>query len=223
MNTNATSKPHFLKAWRVLKLRARFALLTFFFILIAAGLTVYSVPPQYYSKVRMEVKPLRSYTKELQPPMASNDPQFMAAQFQIIQSTETLYPVIDRLELVREFSSPGRTLTREQVYDRLKQALQLQQLRDTGLIELGVYDTDQTRAANIANTIAAVYQERRRMDRQRNWERGMELLRHEVDKLREAVEAAKGEATALRQQSAIMDPNPDDPTATPSYGVDLGE
>jgi len=125
------------------------------------------------------------------------DPQFVATQFQILQTTEILYPVIDRLELVKEFSPAGQRLPIQQVYMRLRRSMQLQEVRMTGLIDIGVYDTDATRAANIANTIGVVYVERRRADLQKGVDRGLEQLTEEVAKQRAAVVAASGEAATL--------------------------
>ena len=126
----------------------------------------------------------------------SYDPQFVATQFQILQKTEILYPVIERLELVKEFSPPGQRLPLQQVYFRLKRSMQLQEVRNTGLIEIGVFDTDAQRAANIANTIAVVYQEKRRADLQKNVDRGLEQLQDEVEKQRKTVEEAVGQGDA---------------------------
>jgi uncharacterized protein involved in exopolysaccharide biosynthesis len=61
------------------------------------------------------------------------DPQFVATQFQILQKTEILYPVIDRLELTKEFGPPGGKAPLQQVYFRLKGAMKLQEVRNTGL------------------------------------------------------------------------------------------
>ena len=96
------------------------------------------------------------------------DPQFVATQFQILQTTEILYPVIERLELVKEFSPVGQKLPMEQVCRRLRRAMQLNDVRNTALIDVGIYDTDHQRAANIANTIGVVYVERRRADLQKS-------------------------------------------------------
>ena len=68
--------------------------------------------------------------------------------------------------------------------------MQLQEVRNTGLIEIGIYDTDAQRAANIANTIAVVYQEKRRTDLSKNVDRGLEQLEEEVEKQRKVVEEA---------------------------------
>jgi succinoglycan biosynthesis transport protein ExoP len=211
MNDSNEVKLHFLDYWRVIKLRMGLILLTFFLVMVTAGVTTYFLPKQYFSKVTMEVKmdnsgPISPFGGNMQ---RSYDPQFVATQFQILQKTEILYPVIENLELVKEFSPEGQRLPLQQVYFRLKRSMQLQEVRNTGLIEIGVYDTDPQRATNIANTIAVVYQEKRKADLNKNVGRGLEQLQDEVDKQRKVVEIASGKQMQIRQEQGIVDPDPE--------------
>jgi len=211
MNDSNEVKLHFLDYWRVIKLRMGLILLTFFLVMVTAGVTTYFLPKQYYSKVTMEVKmdnsgPINVFGSGMQ---RAYDPQFVATQFQILQKTEILYPVIENLELVKEFSPAGQRLPLQQVYFRLKKSMQLQEVRNTGLIEIGVFDTDAQRATNIANTIAVVYQEKRKADLTKGVDRGLEQLQDEVEKQRKTVEDASGKAMQIRQEQGIVDPDPD--------------
>ena len=215
MNDTNEVKLHFLDYWRTIKMRMGLILLTFFLVMVTAGVTTYFMPREYFSKVRMEVKPDGSGPIGVfgSGMMRNYDPQFVATQFQILQTTEILYPVIERLELVKEFSPAGQKLPMEQVYRRLRRAMQLQEVRNTGLIDIGIYDTDHQRAANIANTIGVVYVERRRADLQKSVDRGLEQVQEEVTKQRAAVVTASGEAAKLRTQGNIVDPDPDNNNA----------
>ncbi len=211
MNDTNEVKLHFLDYWRVVKVRMGLILLTFFLVMVTAGVTTYFLPREYFSKVQMEVKPdgtgpigvfgsgmARSY-----------DPQFVATQFQILQTTEILYPVIERLELVKEFSPVGQKLGMEQVCRRLRRAMLLHDVRNTALIDVGIFDINSQRAANIANTIGVVYVERRRADLQKSVDRGLEQVQEEVTKQRAAVLTASSDAAKLRTQGGITDPDPD--------------
>ena len=60
MNDTTEVKLHFLDYWRTIKLRMGLILLTFFLVMVTAGVTTYFLPRQYYSKVTMEVKPDKS-------------------------------------------------------------------------------------------------------------------------------------------------------------------
>ncbi len=211
MNDTNEVKLHFLDYWRVIKVRMGLILLTFFLVMVTAGVTTYFLPREYFSRVRMEVKqdnsgPVGTFGSAM---ARGFDPTFVATQFQILQTTEILYPVIERLELVKEFSPSGQRLPMQQVFYRLRRAMKLQEVRNTGLIDIGIYDTDSQRASNIANTIAIVYQERRRADLQKSVNRGLEQVQEEVTKQRQAVAAASSEAANLRTQGRIIDPDPD--------------
>src|SRR4051812_33975345 len=110
MNESTEVKLHFLDYWRIIKLRMGLILLTFFLVMVTAGVTTYFLPKQYFSKVTMEVK--RDNSSPVNPlgggMQSSYDPQFVATQFQILQKTEILYPVIETLDLEKEFSPPGQ-------------------------------------------------------------------------------------------------------------------
>lgn len=216
MNESNEVKLHFLDYWRVIKLRMGLILLTFFLVMVTAGVTTYFLPKEYFAKVTMEVKQDNSGPVDLfgSGRQRGYDPQFVATQFQILQKAEILDPVIERLELVKEYSPPGQQLPAQQVQIRLKKSMQLQEVRNTGLIEIGIYDTNAQRATNIANTIAVVYQEKRKSDLSKNVDRGLEQLQDEVEKQRKAVQEASLDAMKIRQEQGIIDPDPDKENST---------
>jgi capsular exopolysaccharide synthesis family protein len=211
MNESAEVKLHFLDYWRVIKLRMGLILLTLFLVVVTAGVTVYFLPREYLSKVTMEVKPDNSGNVQVFGPGGQHayDPQFVATQFQILQRTEVLYPVIQRLDLIKEFSPPGQHLPLQDVYYRLKGAMKLQEVRNTGMIEIGAYDTEPQRAANIANAIATVYQDIRQQDLADLTTNGLAQLQDELERQRKVVESNSAEAMKIRARDGIVDPDPD--------------
>ena len=211
MNENNEVKLHFLDYWRTIKMRMGLILLTFFLVMVTAGVTTYFMPREYYSHVEMEVKsdnsgPIGVFGGGM---ARTYDPQFVATQFRILQTTDILYPVMERLDLTKEYSPSGQRLAPEQVLRRLRHSMQLQEVRNTGLIDIGIFDTNHDRAANIANTIGVVYVERRRADLLKNVSRGLEQVQEEVTKQRGIVLAASSEAASLRTKGGIVDPDPD--------------
>ncbi|MEP6673141.1 MAG: polysaccharide biosynthesis tyrosine autokinase [Chthoniobacter sp.] len=220
MNDSNEVKLHFLDYWRTIRLRMGLILLTFFLVMVTAGVTTYFLPKQYFSKVTMEVKSDFSAKVGTFGPgslRGSYDPQFVATQFQILQKTEILYPVIERLDLIKEFSPPGVRLPLQQVYFRLKGAMKLQEVRNTGLIEIGAFDTDPQRAANIANAIAVVYQERRQNDLEKETTAGLDQLKDEVERKRKDVETTAATAMQIRARDGIVDPEPDKENSNVGY------
>lgn len=221
MNDSSEVKLHFLDYWRVIKLRLGLIMLAFFLVMITAGVTTYFLPREYYSKATMEVKednsgPIRPF--EQGGGRTSYNQQFVTTQFQVLQKAEILNPVIERLDLMKELSPPGGArLTPQQVILRLKRAMQLQEVRNTGLIEIGVFHTNNVLAANIANTIASVYQEKRQSGTEQSVNKSLAQLEEEVRKQSQVVMESSSEAQKLRMRLGINDPDPESntPVLTP--------
>jgi len=212
MNESNEVKLHFLDYWRVIKLRFGLILLVFFLVMVTAGVVIKFLPKEYLSTATMEVKQDNSGPMQL--PFGGNgrqgyDPQFVATQFQILQKTEILYPVIERLKLTEDYSATGGRLPLAHAYAKLRNSMNLKEVRNTSLIEIGVYDTDAQRAANIANTIAVVYQEKRTADLRKSMDNGLDQLKDQVEKQREVVEHTAGDAMKIRARDGIIDPDPD--------------
>jgi len=211
MNEPSEVKLHFLDYWRVIKLRIGLILLVFFLVMVTAGVTLKFKAREYLSTVTMEVKQDNTGGIKVFGEGGSRgyDPQFVTTQFQVLKKTEILYPVIEQLKLIEEFSAPGQRMSRDQVATKLRNSLNLQEVRNTSLIDIGVFDTEAQRAANIANMIARVYQEKRRQDLQENMDSGLDQLQDQVEKQRKAVEQAAGDAMKIRARDGIIDPDPD--------------
>jgi polysaccharide biosynthesis transport protein len=211
MNDSNEVKLHFLDYWRIIKLRMGLILLTFFLVMVTAGVTTYFLPKEYFSKVTMEVRrdntsPVNVLGSGMQ---SSYDPQFVATQFQILQKTEILYPVIETLDLVKEFSPPGQRLPLQQVYIRLRKSMYLQEVRNTSMIEIGVFDTDAQRAANIANTIAVVYRDRRSSELSTSVGRGLDQFKDQIDSQQKLVTELSKKAALMRVEEHIPDQDPE--------------
>jgi len=217
MNDTSEVKLHFLDYWRVIKMRLGLIMLAFFLVMVTAGVTTYFLPREYFAKVSMEVKPDGSGPVSVfGSARAGYDPQFVATQFQILQKTEILYQVIDRLSLELELSPPGMKLPKQAIYARLRRMMSLQEARNTGFIEVGVYHTDAQLAANIANTIAVVYQDARMQDTAKSVNSGLQQLEEEVDKQRKLVSENSRIAARIRSEKGINDMNPEDFTSSPT-------
>ena len=103
MNESQQSNGRVLKYVRILQYRWRLILITFSVVMVTSGVIVSFLPRQYFSKVTLEVsRLLPNYRGEI-----------TSAHLEILESTEILYPVIDTLDLVKEFSPPRRRLTQQ--------------------------------------------------------------------------------------------------------------
>lgn len=210
MNDSNEVKLHFLDYWRVLRVRWGIISLSFLLVVVTAGVTVYFLPRQYFSKVSIQVKQDDSKLDIFgNRGGVGTDMRFAPTQFQIIQRKEILYPVIENLKLEEKWSSGGQRYPKESIYFMLLKRLDMKEVRNTDLIEIGVFSTDPQEAANIANQIAVVYQDRRRQDQEQLVSRGLSQLQEEVLKQRKKVEEAANEAAQIRVKEGIVDFNPE--------------
>jgi succinoglycan biosynthesis transport protein ExoP len=206
-------KLHFLDYWRVIRVRWGLIALVFLLVVISATVTVSFLPKEYFAKVTMEVKSdeNRGFTPGGGAGGFIYNPQFVATQFQILRKTEILYPVIDQLGLIKAFSGDGPPRTKQDVFFSLVNDLDMQEVRNTSLIEVGVWNMDANMAANIANTIAVVYRNKRLEDLQSSLERSLQQYTDEVKKQEKLVTDAAVELAKIRVRDKINDPDPENP------------
>jgi capsular polysaccharide biosynthesis protein len=185
--------------------------ITLALLLIGAGAIVYLWPARYFSKVTMEVRPDWPDPPDAFQPGNSPrayDPQFIATQFEALEESRILFPVIDRLELTKAYAAPGQTISRQDAYAQLRKSMKLQEVRNTGLIEIGVYDRDPQRAANIANTIAITYQEKRREHSGETLNSILNPLQQELEAQQQELYAAEKAARGIQASNGITDADP---------------
>lgn len=215
MNDNTEVKLHFLDYWRVIKLRMGLILLTFFLVMVTAGVYVFFLPREYYSRVTIEIKP--DNNKGLDPinmgGMNRADPTFISTQFNILKKTEILYPVIQKLDLVSKLSPAGTPMSESWVARVLEKSMNVQEQRNTTLIEVGVYNTSNKLAADIANTIAITYRDKRIDDLKKNVDQTLAEMRDELDKKRDEVKKLFAESAKIRTEESIIDSDPENSNA----------
>jgi capsular exopolysaccharide synthesis family protein len=221
MSDSTEVKLHFLDYWRVIKARAGIIILAFLLTMITAGVTVYFLPREYFSKATIEVKPDENTLQVFGGQggyNAQSDPRLAPTQLKILQEKGILYPVIDQLNLTTKWANGGPPLLKEQAYGKLLGMLTLTPVRQTDLIEIGIWSTDKDEAAEIANSIAVVYQDRRKDDQRKVVETGLTRLKDEVNDQTRQVTDLGAAAAKLRTELGIVDP---DPETMSNSGVDL--
>lgn len=215
MNDATEVKLHFLDYWRVIRVRSGLVLLTFLLVMVTAGITTYFLPREYYSKVSIEVKPADTAMSIFEGGAGSSgmkgtmDPKLASTQFQILRSKKILYTVIERLKLQEKWKMGNQVMPKEQVYFTLLNKLDMHEVRNTDLIDIGVYSTIPEEAAAIANTIANCYQERIRDDHQEMLKKGLGQLEQQVEEQRKKVQNAATAAATMRMERKIVDLNPE--------------
>ena len=203
-------KLHFLDYWRVIRVRWVLILLAFFLVLITAAVVTYFQPRLYQSSVVVEVRSTaenpRIFTSG-DPNIPIHDPQLAPTVFQVIQRSGILYPVIDHLKLQDKWATGGFRPTREQAYRMLRGRLDVNEVRNTDLLEISVFDVNPQDAADIANEIVSVYQDKRVEEEKDILNRGVSAMNEQVTKQQKKVEEAIAEVARIRDEEHIVDLN----------------
>ena len=214
MDHSQEVKIHFLDYWRIIRVRLGLVFLVFLLVFGTAAVVTYFTPRQYSSFATIELQPdmtsvriFDNRTEAMNNP--AYDPKFVPTQFQIITRKGVLYPVIDQLDLQKKWGTNGQALPKEIAYSILQGKLSLQEIRNTNLIQITVFSVDPAEAALLANTIAQVYMNQRIAELQNIVAKGLEQLQDEVQKKEKDVSDAYAEASRLRTENGIVDPNPD--------------
>ncbi len=212
MNNNDSGelKLHFLDYWRVIRVRLPLIVLVFLLVVLTSAVVTYFMPKEFASTVTMQVK--QNDTLMTIFPGQNGigfDPRFLTTQFEIIQRKEMLYPVIDSLGLEQRWKGAYGFSSKEQAYFRLRNMIDVREIRNTELIQIIVMSTDRQEAAEIANRIAEEYQKKRIDDQQQMVSRSLTQLQDEVEKQRKKVEDLRNEATRIRTDNKIADFSPD--------------
>jgi len=205
-------KLHFLDYWRVIRVRWVLILLTFLLVLITTAVVTYFQPREYQSSVFIEVKSTAENPRIFgtgDPNVPIHDPQLAPTVYQVIQRTGILYPVIDELKLQDRWAREGNRLSREQAYRMLRGKLSVEEVRNTDLLQISVFNTNPQEAADIANKIVAVYQDKRVQEEKEILNRAVATMNEEVTKQQKKVDDAAAEVSRIRDEEQIVDLNPE--------------
>lgn len=185
---NSDSNLHFLDYWRIVRIR-KWVILSVF-LLVVTSTTIFTLmwPKTYSSFVRVEVKKEAMHTTSLfqggSSQYSPHDIYFMQTQFELIQSKDILYQVIEDMNLnvewARRYGSPAPFET-VRTFGIMERKVNVRQLRNTDLIEITAFSEDPAEAAELANKIAEVYRQYRINDRQEDLEEGLVTLRQDRD------------------------------------------
>ena len=203
---------HFLDYWRVVRIHWTLVVLAFLVVLITAAIVTYFQPREFQAVVFVEVKSTaenpRIFGVDSQN-VPIHDPQLAPTVFQVIQRTGVLYPVIDELKLQQKWASGGRVLTREQAYQKLRSELEVDEVRNTDLLQISVFDVNRQEAADIANKIVDVYQDTRVEEEKELMNRAVTTMNEQVTKQQTRVDNSRAEMERIRDQEHIVDLNPE--------------
>ena len=206
------TKLHFLDYWRIIRIRKIVILAVWFLVILTAVVVTFLLKPQYASTVRMAVEkenpdvgsPLAT-TQMMQLPY---DPFWIQSQFEIIQSSEILKEVVRKFKLnevwAAKYGIDGKFKVEEAV-EILQKKMKVRQVRNTSFIEITVIDENPEQAAELANSVAEVYQAARMEDRRKAKLGGIKTLEKRLEEKNQEVAAAQQIVYEMRRTNDITE------------------
>ncbi len=190
----------FLDYWRVIRTRKVIVFLVFLLVVLTVFTITLFQPKIYMAVARIKVEPekpsVSPYSDVRDYPVY--DPYFLQTQYEILQSQKILYPVIERLNLEQVWGGDTK-LPLNMALKRLKGELSVFKYRDTSLIQITVYDRSGALAAEIANTIAELFERDRLELKRQQTQKGIDKLREEAEQQADRVRVVQEKVERLRK------------------------
>ena len=205
-----SDKLHFLDYWRIIRIRKMVILAVFFLVLITTAGVTYLLPKYYKGTTRMRVEKDSSDVDELMGRSSVNqfDPYWIQTEFEVIQSQMTLNRVITNLNLNTKWAKrygDDFVLKTEETYGLLLRDLDVNQFRNTSIIEIEALNKDPQEAADLANEIASVYRDSRLNKELERSNLGIKALANQLEEQNKKIEAKENQLQALREKYNIVD------------------
>jgi succinoglycan biosynthesis transport protein ExoP len=218
------TKLHFLDYWRIIRIRKTVILAVFLLVVITATIVTFILPEAFSSKARIKVE--RDVTDVPgvtgQPSgVGVYDPYFIQTEFEVIQSEKILDQVTDRLDLNTAWQTKYNSQTKlkyPESREMLRHMIELRPARNTSLIDITVYSDDKDEAARIANTVADVYQNYRKRQREDLIEGGMKAFKDELEEQGRLVKTQEEKVNDLRVKYNVVDTDPQSTAPGSSLG-----
>ncbi len=164
---SAESKLHFLDYWRIIRIRRAVILAVFLLVVLTSTFITYFQPEVFSSVARMKVEKDSPLTQLLTGTSAATpvfDQYFLLTEFQVIRSPRIFDKVITELDLGKHYAKRDKMegeYSKLDSYEALSKEVDINQFKNTAIIEITVFNESPKLAAEIANTIAKVYRKYR--------------------------------------------------------------
>jgi len=146
--------------WQVIRNRFGLIVLSFLLVFATAAIITYIMPRKYRGRVEMKIErrtnKVQVFNRGAQDYEAPSD-VVIKNEFEAISKPETLYPVVEKLELQKRWELPNR----QAGLARLRGNLDTQSSVRSDFVVIEYYDQDQKMAAEIANAVAESYMTQR--------------------------------------------------------------
>ncbi|MCP5516329.1 MAG: polysaccharide biosynthesis tyrosine autokinase [Verrucomicrobiales bacterium] len=215
-NPRPQAEFHFLDYWRIIRIRKTVILAVWLLVVLTTAAVTLVLKPTFSSTVRIEVE---KDTMDIDPLGGRQqdtgfDPYFMATEFEKILSTSVLMPIITNTASGHDFIAKwtdrlglkdGERLTLDEAYAYLRRNVDVDQSRNTKLVELTVFSPEKQEAADLANLIVESYKGWRERTRLSYVNSAIKVLQDQEKEQDKKVAELQAEVEELRERDNIPD------------------
>lgn len=190
-------------SWQVIRNRFGLIVLSFLLVFATAAIITYIMPRKYRGRVEMKIERMQNKVQVFQ---RSTD-DFMAPsdvviknEFESITKPETLYPVVEKLDLQKRWSLPNR----QSALAKLRGNLDTQSSVRSDFVVIEYFDQDPVLAAEIANAVYQSYMTRRVEVESKQKEDALAMLGKQISEQEQLRDQARLKAQEARKKGGIV-------------------
>lgn len=195
---------HALDSLQVIKNRLGPILLSFVLVFAVAAIITYIMPRKYRGQVKMKIERQADKVR-LDPLASSNDPAafsetFSKTEFETLTMSETLYPVVEELDLAKRWNLPGR----REALGRLMSNLEPQPSIKSDFVVIEFFDEDPKLAADVANAVADSYTTKRIQMERVQKEAALTVLKKQTAEIEKQALVARTKMQQAKKDAGIV-------------------
>lgn len=193
-----------LDAWQVIRNRLGLIFASFLLVFAVAVIITYIMPRKYRGRVEMRIE-RREMKIDVFEGNRQSDPMVMSEQWikteiETISKAETLYPVVDALELQKRWESP----TRQIALGRLQGNLDVQTQLRSDMVTIQFFDEDRQLAVDVANAVADSYMKKRISVDRGQKEEALATIQRQIAEQEALATAARDRKMAAQRAAGII-------------------
>jgi capsular exopolysaccharide synthesis family protein len=205
---NTDLQRHAVDWWQVIKNRLGTILLTFILTFTVAAIITYIMPRKYKGSVEMRIerRPEIFQMDDRNGMMDSNamagSEVYVKTEFETITKAETLYPVIEKFDLMKRWNHGSRLDTLNKLLGNLDPMASVR----SDYVTIDYFDEDPKMAADIANAIAESYMKVRVDKALAQKATAMATVEKKLKELEAEAAKARGRVHSAQLEGGIIDP-----------------
>ncbi|MDZ4289229.1 MAG: polysaccharide biosynthesis tyrosine autokinase [Prosthecobacter sp.] len=192
-----------LDSWQVIRNRIGLIFLSLLLVFATAAILTYIMPRKYRGRVEMKIERVSNKLQVFQrnqDDFAAPSDVIIKNEYETITKPETLYPVVEKLQLAKRWTLPNR----QAALGKLKGNLETQSSVRSDFVVIEFYDQDSNTAAEVANAVAASYMTRRKEVDGKQKEEALQMVSKQISEQEQLRDKARLKMQEAKKKGGIV-------------------